>query len=434
MGTRLSRIEKKPVFVYNTWEPFLHNINDKMIRELADAAAECGIEEFVIDDGWQDSYGDWGINRQKFPEGLKSVFDYIKSRGMKPGLWISLGTAESKSNVYKNHPEWLVRKADGSPISLHADFDKMYGWETYSMCMTTGWYDYIKGVILNLVKEYGLEYLKGDFAVVTGAYTSDKTRSGCCATNHPMHKDRNESLLEMYQRTWQLFDDLHKEAPDLFIDCTFETMGAQQLIDLDMCKHAEGNWLSNFGEKAPLGSLRVRQMSWWRTPVIPATAMVIGNQRFDDPQFELSLMSLAGSLPIVLGDPRLLSTVQRARMKSWADWLRQMETKHDFMSFRQDLAGYGEPAEGNWDGFQRINSETKSGGIVGIFRQGSPENQRTVTIRFLDPASVYEVRKAPSGEFVMNSTGKELADRGFTVKLDNKYDGAVFEIAKKVMK
>ena len=57
----------------------------------------------------------------------------------------------------------------------------------------------------------------------------------------------------MYQRTWQLFDDLHKEAPDLFIDCTFETMGAQQLIDLDMCKHAEGNWLSNFGEKAPLG-------------------------------------------------------------------------------------------------------------------------------------------------------------------------------------
>lgn len=434
MGTRLSKIETKPVFVYNTWEPFLHDINDKMIRELADAASECGIEEFVIDDGWQDSYGDWGINRQKFPEGLKPVFDYIKSKGMKPGLWISLGTAESKSNVYKNHQEWLVRKADGSPISLHADFDKMYGWETYSMCMTTGWYDYIKGVILNLVKEYGLEYLKGDFAVVTGAYTSDKTRSGCCATNHPMHKDRNESMLEMYQRSWQLFDDLHKEAPDLFIDCTFETMGAQQLIDLDMCKHAEGNWLSNFGEKAPLGSLRVRQMSWWRTPVIPATAMVIGNQRFDDPQFELSLMSLAGSLPIVLGDPRLLSTVQRARMKSWADWLRQMEAKHDFMSFRQDLAGYGEPAEGSWDGYQRINSETKSGGIIGIFRQGSPENQRKVTIRFLDPASVYEVRKAPSGDLVMNSTGRELADRGFAVKLDNKYDGAVFEIAKKVRK
>ena len=431
MGTRLSKIAKKPVFVYNTWEPFLHNINDKMIRELADAAAECGIEEFVIDDGWQDSYGDWGINKQKFPDGLKPVFDYIKSRGMKPGVWISLGAAESKSNVYKNHPDWLVRKEDGSPISLHSDSDKMYDWETYSMCMTTGWYDYIKGVILNLVKEHGLEYIKGDFAVVTGAYTTDKTRSGCHATNHPMHRDRNESMLEMYQRTWQLFDDLHKEAPELFIDCTFETMGAQQLIDLDMCKHAEGNWLSNFGEKAPLGAMRVRQMSWWRTPVIPATAMVIGNQRFDDPDFELSLMSLAGSLPIVLGDPRLLSKEQRARMKSWADWLRAMQTKHDFMSYRQDLRGYGEPAEGNCDGYQRINSDTRSGGIAAIFRQGSPENQRTVTITFLDPSSVYEVRKAPSGEFVMNSTGKELAEKGFIVTFGKLYDGSVYEITKK---
>lgn len=434
MGIRLNKIPEKPVFVYNTWEPFLHNINDKMIRELADATAECGIEEFIIDDGWQDSYGDWGINKEKFPDGLKPVFDYIKSKGMKPGVWISLGAAESRSNVYKNHPEWLVRKADGSPISLHSDFDKMYDWETYSMCMTTGWYDYIKGVILNLIKEHGLEYIKGDFAVVTGAYTSDKSRSGCYSKDHPMHKDRNESMLEMYQRTWQLFDDLHKEAPGLFIDCTFETMGAQQLIDLDMCKHAEGNWLSNFGDKAPLGSMRVRQMSWWRTPVIPATAMVIGNQRFDDPEFELSLMSLAGSLPIVLGDPRLLSTEQRARMKSWADWLRTMQTKHDFMSFRQDLEGYGEPVEGNWDGYQRINSETQSGGIVGIFRQGSPENQRRLTVNFLNPSTVYEVRKAPSGEFIMNSTGKELSEKGFIVSMNKKYDGSLFEISKKTTK
>jgi len=428
LGTRLSKIPEKPVFVYNTWEPFLHNISEKLIRELADAASECGIEEFVIDDGWQDSYGDWGINKQKFPNGLKPVFDYIKSKGMKPGVWISIGTAESKSKVYKEHPEWAVRKADGSPISLHADYDKMYEWETYSMCMTTGWYGYIKGVILNLAKEHGLEYLKGDFAVVTGAYTTDKTRSGCHAVNHPLHKDRNESMLEMYRRTWSLFDDLHKEVPELFIDCTFETMGALQLIDLDMCKHAEGNWLSNFGEKAPLGSMRVRQMSWWRSPIIPSTAMVIGNQRFDDPDFELSLMSLAGSLPIVLGDPRLLTKEKRARMKNWANWLRKMQKDHDFMSFRQDLYGYGEPAEGNWDGYQRINSESHKGGIVGIFRQGSPENKRLVTVHCLDPASVYEVRKAPTGDMVMKATGKELSETGFLVTFNKNYDGAVFEI------
>lgn len=430
MGTRLSQIPVKPVFVYNTWEPFLHNINEKLIFELADAAAECGVEEFIIDDGWQDSYGDWGINKEKFPNGLKPVFDYIKSKGMKPGVWISLGAAESRSRVFREHPEWLVRKADGSPISLHADYDKMYEWETYSMCMTTGWYDYIKGVILNLVREHGLEYIKGDFAVVTGAYTTDKTRSGCQAKDHPMHKDRNESMLLMYQRTWQLFDDLHREAPNLFIDCTFETMGALQLIDLDMCKHAEGNWLSNFSERVPLGSLRVRNMSWWRTPVIPATAMVIGNQYFDDPEFEISLMSLNGSLPIVLGDPRKLSKEQRAAMKKWADWMRKSQEKYDYMSYRQDLKGYGEPAEGLWDGYQRINTDSKSGGIAGIFRQGSPESSRVVTINYLDQDAVYEVRKAPDGEFVTKAKGSELSEKGFSVNLPKIYDGAVFEIIK----
>ena len=432
LGTRLSQIPEKPVFVYNTWEPFLHNINEKLIYELADAAAECGIEEFIIDDGWQDSYGDWGINRDKFPNGLKPVFDYIKSKGMKPGLWISLGAAESKSKVFKKHPEWLVRKADGSPVSLHADFDKMYGWESYSMCMTTGWYDHIKGVILNLVKEHGLEYIKGDFAVVTGAYTTDKSRSGCHAKDHPMHKDRNESMLVMYQRTWQLFDDLHREAPDLFIDCTFETMGALQLIDLDMLKHAEGNWLSNFSERVPLGSFRVRNMSWWRSPVIPATAMVIGNQHFEDPEFEISLMSLNGSLPIALGDPRELNVEERKRMKSWADWMRKAQEKHDYLSFRQDLYGYGEPAEGCWDGFQRINTDTRTGGIVGIFRQGSAENRRIVTVKYLEKDSLYEVRIAPGGELISKMTGTDLEAAGFEVTFAKKYDGAVYEILKAV--
>jgi alpha-galactosidase len=287
----------------------------------------------------------------------------------------------------------------------------MYQLESYSMCMTTGWHDYIKDVILKLIKENGLEYIKGDFAVVTGAYTTDKIRSGCQATNHPMHKDRNESMSYQYQRTWQLFNDLHKEAPNLFIDCTFETMGALQLIDLDMCKHAEGNWLSNFGEKAPLGSLRVRQMPWWRSPVIPATALVIGNQQLDDPQFELSLKSLAGSLPIVLSDPRLLTKEQRARIKSWSEWLQKMQNKYDFMSFRQDLRGFGEPSEGCWDGFQRINSETQSGGIVGIFRQGSLEDQRTVFVNNLNPAATYEFLEAPAGNKIVTSSGKDLAEK-----------------------
>jgi alpha-galactosidase len=171
-------------------------------------------------------------------------------------------------------------------------------------------------------------------------------------------------------------------------------------------------------------------MAWWRTPVIPAATMIIGNQKFEDPEFELSLMSLTGSLPIVLGDPRLLSTAQRARMKAWATWMKAMQAEHDFMSFRQDLKGYGEPAEGSWDGFQRINSESHSGGIVGIFRQGSHETRRMLTVQFLDPAAQYEVKKAPTGEVLHRASGEELGRKGFGIELLKPYDGAVYEISR----
>ena len=124
MGIRLSELKEKPTFVYNTWEPFYKNINEKLVMELAKAAADAGMKEFVIDDGWQDSYGDWGIDYKKFPGGLKPVFDYIKSLGMKPGLWVSIGSASPESKVYKAHPEWFVLDKSGTPTSLHAPYDK----------------------------------------------------------------------------------------------------------------------------------------------------------------------------------------------------------------------------------------------------------------------------------------------------------------------
>ena len=126
MGVRVEAIQKKPMFVYNTWVPFLTHIDAKLIRELADAAAECGIEEFVIDDGWQINIsdgkygrGDWAVDEKKFPGGLKPVFDYIKSKGMRPGLWLSLAWADPASVPMKEHPEWFVKDKAGNLSNLH---------------------------------------------------------------------------------------------------------------------------------------------------------------------------------------------------------------------------------------------------------------------------------------------------------------------------
>jgi len=425
MGIRLSGLKEKPTFVYNTWEPFGKKIDEKLIMELATAAAAAGMKEFVIDDGWQDSYGDWGIDRVKFPNGLKPVFDHIKSLGMKPGLWLSVGSASMGSKVFREHPEWFVRDPHGDFSNLHSDAALS---DIRSACFSTGWKDHIRGILLELALEHGLEYLKLDFAVVCSAYRFKRGDSGCYSSGHAGHKDHSESLFVNYERMWELFDELHAAKPDLFIDCTFEAMGGLQLIDYAMLKHAEGNWLSNFpGDAGENTDLRVRNMAWWRSPAIPATALVIGNPQMQDKGWENHIKSLAGALPIMLGDPRKLTPGDLGKYRGYADWLHAMQANYDFMSFRQDLPGFGEPAEGAWDGFQRINTDSRNGGIVGVFRHGAAETRRNVSVQHLDPSKTYNV-KSMDGNLVITAKGGDLESTGFTVAFDESYAGQLFEV------
>ena len=139
-------------------------------------------------------------------------------------------------------------------------------------------------------------------------------------------------------------------------------------------------------------------------------------------------MSLAGSFPIFLGDPRKLSQGKATSIKSWSDWLRQMQDKYDYMMYRQDLAGFGEPQEGQWDGFQRINTDTKNGGIAGVFRQGGTENRRRIIVKYLDPSRSYKIYKAPGGLEFGSMSGKQIMEEGFDVILKQEYDGGLFEI------
>lgn len=441
MDLKIYKDAYKPVFVYNTWNPFRKEIDEMLVAELAEAAGECGIREFVIDDGWQvneftnletdlpwwyTQVGDYITDRNKFPHGLGPVFGKIREEGMKPGLWLSIGSASNTSAVFREHPEWFVKDAQGQLTNLHEPSNE----SMYTACMTTGWSDHIRDVILDLEKEHGLSYTKLDFAVVTSAYTSDPSISGCYAEDHPGHRDHPESLLQNYKALFKLFDEIKEEAPELFIDCTFETEGKLHLVDYAFLKHAEGNWLSNIEESPPAGALRVRHLAWQRTPVIPAASLVVGNLRIDSDNLRFDFFSLLGTFPIMLGDIRQVSDENRAWLLRWADWIEETQAKHDFLSFRQDLVGFGEPAEGQWDGWQRINTETGSGGIVGIFRQGSAESVRTVTIEGLDDAEAYNVISSAGGAMIGTYTGKELRLQGFEVKMDRLYQGRIFEIEK----
>ena len=106
---------ERPVLL-NSWEAAYFDINEKKLLKLAKEAKKCGIELFVMDDGWfghrdddTSSLGDWQENLSKLPGGVKQLADKINAIGLEFGIWVEPEMVNEDSDLYRAHPEWAVR-------------------------------------------------------------------------------------------------------------------------------------------------------------------------------------------------------------------------------------------------------------------------------------------------------------------------------------
>jgi alpha-galactosidase len=89
-----------PPMGWNSWNKFGCKIDEKSVREAADAMAASGMRDagyqfIVIDDCWQvdrDSKGNIIVDGKAFPSGIKALADYVHSKGLKFGIYSDAGT------------------------------------------------------------------------------------------------------------------------------------------------------------------------------------------------------------------------------------------------------------------------------------------------------------------------------------------------------
>ena len=93
-------IINKPPMGWNSWNTFARGVNERVIREAADAMAETGLrdagyEYVVIDDCWslkeRGPDGRLVPNPETFPSGMNALSDYIHSKGLKFGMYSCAG-------------------------------------------------------------------------------------------------------------------------------------------------------------------------------------------------------------------------------------------------------------------------------------------------------------------------------------------------------
>lgn len=147
-----------------SWYQYYDKITPEILYRNLDALKrrDLGFDFFQIDDGYQAAVGDWLEQSPPFKGRMRELADAIRAAGMRPGLWFAPFAASSDSELYRLHPEYVLKTEYGR--FLKAGYNPIWKGYYYGLDVTHPRYaEYLKEVVHTMVDEWGFEYLKCDF-------------------------------------------------------------------------------------------------------------------------------------------------------------------------------------------------------------------------------------------------------------------------------
>ncbi|WP_199421739.1 alpha-galactosidase [Actinotalea solisilvae] len=145
----------------NTWEAVYFDHTLARLTALADAAAEVGVERFVLDDGWfrgrrDDSagLGDWFVDEGVWPDGLHPLVAHVTGLGLEFGLWVEPEMVNADSDVVRAHPDWVLRGRTALPPAARQQ-------QVLDLTHPDA-HAFVAGRLHALLDEYPIAYLKWD--------------------------------------------------------------------------------------------------------------------------------------------------------------------------------------------------------------------------------------------------------------------------------
>jgi alpha-galactosidase len=122
---------------------------------------------FQVDDGYQQSTGNWTVANKKFPHGMKAVADSIHASGKKAGIWIAPFVCEKSSPLVKSHPNWFLKDEKGKFIIAGNNpgwGGKFYAFDIYN----EGFRQYLENQLDTLLHVWNYDLVKTDFLFAAG--------------------------------------------------------------------------------------------------------------------------------------------------------------------------------------------------------------------------------------------------------------------------
>jgi alpha-galactosidase len=216
----------RPVLL-NTWEAVYFDMDVDKLIELAERAAELGVERYVLDDGWfrgrrddTSSLGDWVVDRERFPDGLIPLVKAVQGLGMEFGLWFEPEMVNLDSDLAREHPDWVLATHAGPGIASRHQ-------HVLDLANPDAW-EHVFGQISSLVEDYDIAYLKWDHnRALTGAGQGP---------------DRTPGVHLQTLAAYRMMDALRERHPRLEIE---SCCGGGGRLDLGMMEHTDRVWVSD---------------------------------------------------------------------------------------------------------------------------------------------------------------------------------------------
>lgn len=151
----------------NSWEGVYFDINQEGMDGMMADIASMGGELFVMDDGWfgdkyprksdNSSLGDWVVDKRKLPNGIDGLLADAKKHGIKFGIWIEPEMANTTSELYEQHPDWVVKAPERDVVLGRG------GTQVVLDLANPEVQDFVFGVVDNLMTSYPeIDYIKWD--------------------------------------------------------------------------------------------------------------------------------------------------------------------------------------------------------------------------------------------------------------------------------
>ena len=198
-----------PVIYNDYMNCLMGDPTEEKILPLVDAAAAAGCEYYVMDagwfsqkeggdDDWWSSIGIWEPADFRFPHGLSYVMDYIREKGMIPGIWVELEDIGPDCPLAKTLPDdWFFTRR-GRRVTEHGRYQLDYRNPAVRQ--------FARNIVKTLVETYHVGYLKVDYNINAGLGTDRDADSA------------GDGLLAHCRCVQQWYDELFSDYPDLIVE------------------------------------------------------------------------------------------------------------------------------------------------------------------------------------------------------------------------